>query len=74
MTEVRDVKVEPQATSSALKVEESINTSTDFTQRSISRTTPRRQQQGHYMLEACLNMLIDVSSVLDLISDIVILR
>jgi len=71
-----DIAISKQKTEaeSALRVDEGVcPEETNFERVSISRTA-RNQQSGHYMLESCLNMLIDVASVLDLISDIVILR
>lgn len=41
-------------------------------QKSLSKAI--HYEREHYMLESCLNMLIDVSSIFDLISDIIILR
>lgn len=63
------VKAKPHTESSQIEGERSISSSVakkeSLSQQSI--------QRSHYMLESCLNMAIDISSILDLVSDLIIL-
>ena len=55
--------------SSILINEKSMGQTTDFENQSDSNYNKR----SHYLLEACLNMFIDITSILDLASDLVII-